>query len=938
MSIALIMICALATAGNGEESLARLPSGRHCSWVPQNPRIEKSCDLLKVTADAKDETAVEIGGLAFPVYIASETFTVKFAYRSTAKAQLQFRVTTMEKAKCETWQTKPLEPSADWKTAALSFSSVRQDLYAGGLRFIVPAGAGAFEARDLVVAEDAPKRAGGKPFVVNGREIASIALKPNDDPMVHRSELRAARMFRYALYLNGGKYLPVLTVESAAAAPKNAFLVGLLAKEAGVVTAKPGLAGWSRAAKGGSLGLWGDAPTGNEFGMWRTLQDLGIEYLGSDWWYPTDDRKSFALAKDVEKSEKPSVPYRWIPYRAGVQCELRGQDNQFGAFADVGCGSEVHPNGLFWDSLGRIVTTKRFAKTHPEYFALRKDGTRRTDCKLGLEQFCWSNPELQKLVGERYCEMMDVAATAKFFVLAPGDGGDDYCRCENCRKMGTASERMLKFANAIAEVTARKHPDKYIFFYPYADTQEPPNPSLKAHPNVKIALTIYVGDYWPSCLQFKHPDNRLGFESLAGWRRIFPDAGYIGYYDQCNEWIRFWPNFHFVDELATDFGEHGALLAPRFGLIPTHVNGALPDCGGFASLRIYVTSIKEADCRADAVKAAHHYIDGCYGVAAADMKAFFDLSRQEPKRRNWVQGCEQTLFGLMDKDFSLKCLAHLDAAEAKARAAGDKGLLYRICKEKQCVLWSYLTDTCRGRGNVVGDDFAPWAKRLAEFCEVARVTGNAYIGNLQMDDWFNAVAFYKVTRLNNYTWTRAPEIDALIADPVKALGADFPNLQTKVEGGYEIASKGMMGGLMMRGSKWRSKTPVDMLVLRRESSTLGLVMTKLSLKKAPAADVRLVVTGIGSEKPNDFADMEILVNGKVAYKGKSAFGGEKHHDVTYTFPAKLFRAGENDISFKNVTVDKEAAFDGVGGANFRAKRDYNWGWYAIDKIRFTGVE
>jgi len=52
--------------------------------------------------------------------------------------------------------------------------------------------------------------------------------------------------------------------------PKNAFLVGLLATDAGLVTAKPGTAGWLRAAKGGSLGLWGDAPCGNELGMWRT--------------------------------------------------------------------------------------------------------------------------------------------------------------------------------------------------------------------------------------------------------------------------------------------------------------------------------------------------------------------------------------------------------------------------------------------------------------------------------------------------------------------------------------------------------------------------------------------------------------------------------------------------------------------------------------------
>lgn len=928
MSIAAVLSSVIVSPLKGavvEESLIRLEPVKHCSWIPHGKTVEFGQNSLKIIAGNNEKKIPLRGGYSFPAYVAAERFCVTCRYRSSTSASFLVQVSGMEKPKFDTWQSAKLEPSEEWKEFSHEFKSFHQDLYEGGFYVVVPAGKGEIEIRDFMLVECEPDRKDGRHLIVEGADVNEIVVAASGTPMERRSELRAARMLRYALYMNGGKYLPIRS-SSVNENGKGAVLIGRIAATG---NDKPATGGYLLKTASGKAALYGDAPCGNELGVWCLLRKIGIEYLGSDRWYPVTGEQ-FELAH-VDENIKPSVPYHWVPYRAGIMCELIGQDNQFGAFADLGCGSRVHQSGLLWDSLGRIVLPDEFKTSHPEFFAARKDGSRTVDRPAALAQFCWSNKELQKLVGERYCEMMECHPEAKFFTLAPGDGGEDYCRCAECAKMGSRSDRMVKFANAVAEITSEKYPDKYIFFYPYADTQEPPDPSLKAHPNVKIALTIYITSHWPSQLMFDHPANRRGLESLAGWRKVYPDAGYIGYYDNCNEWLRWWPNFDFTVELTKDFAAHGAFIAPRFGLITTHANGVLPQSGGFTHLRTYVISRLELDASADPVALAKHYCEGMYGPAAPEMIELNDITRRQPRERELILHTESRTTKIMTKDFAAKGLALLDAAEKKA--VGDNGLRRAILDEKMLFLWSYLNDICRGRGNLSEEEFRPWAARLAEFCRIAKECGNAYWSE-NPSPWFKTVAFYKVGHKHGIRWWEEQEIEELIKDPVATLGEGFPNLQTKIEGGYAISSEGMMGGEFFRQSKWMSKTPVDMRILRRISSEMGTVMTKLKLDAAPTNDVKFVITGVMTEKTWDVPDMEIIVNETVVFKGKASFPRDHHTEVEYIVPAKTLKTGSNDIVLRNPTPDNEAKFDGEGGANFRVARDYNYGWFAVDGFRF----
>ena len=115
----------------------------------------------------------------------------------------------------------------------------------------------------------------------------------------------------------------------------------------------------------------------------------------------------------------------------------------------------------------------------------------------------------------------------------------------------------------------------------------------------------------------------------------------------------------------------------------------------------------------------------------------------------------------------------------------------------------------------------------------------------------------------------------LIADPEKALGGDFPNLQRKTVDGWEIPAEGMKGGELLKKCFWRTKDGMPARCVRRESSGLGLVFTRLDLDKTPPGKVKRVLTGIDNEKES-VADIEVKVNSKVVYAGPVKWGKDGH--------------------------------------------------------------
>ena len=92
----------------------------------------------------------------------------------------------------------------------------------------------------------------------------------------------------------------------------------------------------------------------------------------------------------------------------------------------------------------------------------------------------------------------------------------------------------------------------------------------------------------------------------------------------------------------------------------------------------------------------------------------------------------------------------------------------------------------------------------------------------------------------------------------------------------------------------------------------------------------LEIYGIDNEK-KDPALMKIEVNGKKIFEGKVPWEKDDWTSRKFPFPAELLHKGENNIVIFNTTQDTEV--DGLGGADFIAKRSYFWGWFMIRDVK-----
>src|SRR5262249_54898752 len=133
----------------------------------------------------------------------------------------------------------------------------------------------------------------------------------------------------------------------------------------------------------------------------------------------------------------------------------------------------------------------------------------------------------------------------------PSDGAH-WCECEECKKMGSVSDRVTTLANEVADAVnerfAAKYGTKYVGFYAY--NMHSPRPSVKVHPHVVVSVaTAFVqGGYSVDQLieQWQKQGATIGireYYSVGWWDRNFPrrgrasDLGYMArtiphFYDQ----------------------------------------------------------------------------------------------------------------------------------------------------------------------------------------------------------------------------------------------------------------------------------------------------------------------------------------------------------------------------------------------------------------------
>lgn len=265
----------------------------------------------------------------------------------------------------------------------------------------------------------------------------------------------------------------------------------------------------------GSYGGCGSA--GTIYGVYRFLESLGVR-----WYFPGEIGEVVPHKKDirVEKTDIVSAPY--FVWR---NCEAPpGAD--YAWMRRIGFGGSVYIGGS-GHSFDKLYL---YGYIHPEWFALRADGSRG-------KNLCLSNPEVQALIikkAKKYFQRKD-ADIFRDFTIMENDGSPTPCVCPECKKkvtpeegfFGETSDYWAEIAVKTADAIKKEFPDRMISIGAYNGQVRPPLriKQLPANVSVQIAKSrLYLWSEEGKEITYS--------EIINGWLALKPAAvSFFEYYN-----------------------------------------------------------------------------------------------------------------------------------------------------------------------------------------------------------------------------------------------------------------------------------------------------------------------------------------------------------------------------------------------------------------------
>lgn len=272
--------------------------------------------------------------------------------------------------------------------------------------------------------------------------------------------------------------------------------------------------GWRREVTVAGLTLYAYTRLGLQNALYALLDHWGCR------WVMAGD-----LGECLPQVQKLSVPAGTLRFAPGAN------------FAVAPCGSNSAYADFFNRNQGGFhnwltcqhywfyaLPPEKHFKDHPEWYSLIA-GERKP------RQLCTSNPEV-------VAEMIRVAraylAGGKERVAFPMDpqDGPEFCECDNCRALDppgrtrdgipVVTDRVLHFANAVANGIKDEFPDRYVGFYAYWSHDEPP---VREKPAANVVVGITRMNY---CLLHLAPTKlcaKSDFHSFVReWQKLTPNV------------------------------------------------------------------------------------------------------------------------------------------------------------------------------------------------------------------------------------------------------------------------------------------------------------------------------------------------------------------------------------------------------------------------------
>ena len=278
-------------------------------------------------------------------------------------------------------------------------------------------------------------------------------------------------------------------------------------------------------AKGKDLFLWG----GYIRGTINTVFVLLEEDLGCRWYSaenkPVIPHRPTLVFRPVPRVHVPPLELRDPFYAAALHRDwsIQNRTNSRNLEIPAEWGGYLKSVPAMVHTSESYVSSGKYFKTHPEYFAMNAKGKRTTS------QLCLTNPDVIRISIEEAMKVLDENPDARLLDFSANDR-KGYCLCPTCKALdeaeatdhgygsryGSHSGTTIAFVNALADAIAEKHPHVLVTALAYLGTLEPPK-QLRPRENVRIVMTTSA--HWGTVCRFV-TESAAQADIMRGWHAV----------------------------------------------------------------------------------------------------------------------------------------------------------------------------------------------------------------------------------------------------------------------------------------------------------------------------------------------------------------------------------------------------------------------------------
>ena len=356
---------------------------------------------------------------------------------------------------------------------------------------------------------------------------------------------------------------------------ENRILVGQtrFTKELGLSTDDLKQEGFRIKTIDNNLALVGRDDAGTQFAIYTFLE----EYLGVRWFWPGELGEVVPQMKTIQINQIDDIQepdFKWRNRGPGGALwgatsgptEMHARERLLGVTVEHQQEVELWEKRNKWGgmkiygghSLAEIFPPEKYAKTHPEYFALVNGKRDVPDENYDYKhecQICTTNPDVIKVAVEWARNFFNEHSEYDGVHMTLNDGGG-FCECERCQALDSGefvkrpgidaeemkqkpakytiiTNRVFTFLNHVAEEVKKNHPGKYIVSMAYSRYTQPLK-NIELHPFVIPQYCLWSA-YRHANAEFKQKHESIA----AGWAKIANKKGIYEYHINGS-----WPGMH----------------------------------------------------------------------------------------------------------------------------------------------------------------------------------------------------------------------------------------------------------------------------------------------------------------------------------------------------------------------------------------------------------